>query len=259
MNTRQLPLLCIASAATLLAACSAAQAPATQASAAAIASSTLPLLGNAVDHVLDHADEKLRTGDIELSERRGTYGYPDAKISPQGDLLIGGKAVALTRAQRDEVLAYRQQLVEIAEAGMAVGRQGAALGTQAASVAMAAAFSGQSKQQIRQQVEAQATGIRMAAAKICDRLPALMVGQQKLADAVPAFKPYASLTQKDIDDCRKDALHDGDTSRADTQPSVRDRIRGGIRWGIQAAAQSAGLASRGTPDASSATSAGLAQ
>ena len=205
MNPHQLFLLCAASAA-LLAGCSSAQAPAAQASAGAASSPSL--ISDVVDHALDRANEKLQTGDITLSERNDAHNYPEAKITPQGDLLIGGKAVALTSAQRTEVLTYRQQLLQVAEAGMAIGKQGAALGVHATSVALAAVFSGQSEQQVRQQVEAQASAIRAAAVKICDRLPALMASQQKLAADVPVFQPYASLEQKDIDECRRHAVHD---------------------------------------------------
>ena len=32
----------------------------------------------------------------------------------------------------------------------------------------------------------------------------MLVSQQKLAAALPAFKPYATMTQQDVDDCGKD-------------------------------------------------------
>lgn len=208
MNPRQLLPLCFASGTMLLTACSAAPAPAAQ--TAASATSTLPAISAVVDHALERANAKLHSEDITLSERDDAHAYPEAKITPQGDLLIGGKAVALTPAQRSEVLAYRQQLLQVAEAGMAIGKQGAALGVHAASVALAAVFSGKSEQQVRQQVEAETSGIHAAAAKICNQLPAMLANQQKLAADVPAFKPYASLTQKDIDECRTDAANKHD-------------------------------------------------
>lgn len=256
MNPRQLLPLCFASGSMLLAACSAAPAPAAQ--TAASATSSLPAISAVVDHALDRANAKLQTGDITLSERDGAHAYPEARITPQGDLLIGGKAVALTPTQRGEVLAYRQQLLGVAEAGMAVGKQGAALGVRATSVALAAVFSGKSEQQVRQQVEAQASGIRVAAARICDRLPAVLASQQKLAADVPAFGPYASMTQKDIDDCHRDALRGASAARAEVRQSARDHIRAGIRSGVQVAAQTAGLAQRGTPGDSPAAPAGSA-
>ena len=43
--------------------------------------------------------------------------------------------------------------------------------------------------------------IRAAALQLCKLMPGLMASQQKLATAMPAFQPYATMTQKDIDDC----------------------------------------------------------
>ena len=40
-------------------------------------------------------------------------------------------------------------------------------------------------------------------------LPALLSSQQALAASLPAFKPYARMTQSDIDDCGKDVKGKG--------------------------------------------------
>ncbi len=39
---------------------------------------------------------------------------------------------------------------------------------------------------------------------ICRELPALMASQQRLAGSLPAFRPYATLEQRDIDECETD-------------------------------------------------------
>lgn len=221
MNLRTLPLLCIASGAALLAACSSGNAPASTASAAASGSSTSSVIAGVVDHALDRAEAKLRTQNITISGNDGilvmsddgssdhpTSGLPKAQITPQGDLLVSDKPVAITPAQREMLLAYRQQLIALGMQGIALGKQGAALGVRATSTALAAVFAGKSEQQVRQQVEAQAAGIRAAAAKLCDHMPTLMASQQQLAADLPAFKPYAQLTPAKIKQCRKDALHD---------------------------------------------------
>jgi hypothetical protein len=265
----KLPMLSVASTAVLLVACSSGNAPASSPTAGT--SSSPSLVASVVDHALDRAETRLRNESITISGNDGfvllsdstsdnnkVSGLPKAQITPQGDLLIADKPVPLTPAQRTMVLDYRRQLIEIGVQGIAIGKQGAALGMNAAREAIAGAFSGKPEQQIRQHVEARASGIREAAVKLCDRMPALMESQQKLATALPAFKPYATLTPARIDECRKDALRDDDTSRVDVQSSVRDRIRGGIRSGIQATAQDAGRASRGTPDATPATSTSVA-
>lgn len=223
MIMRKLSMLCVASTAAVLAACSSGNAPASPASASASAPSTPSLIANVVDHALDRAETKLRTENITISGNDGIVvlsdtnsddnhasRLPKAQITPQGDLLISDKPVAITPAQRVMLLDYRQQLIEIGAQGIAIGKQGAALGMNAASEAIAGAFSGKPEQEIRRHIEAKTSGIRKAAAKICDRLPAMMATQQKLATDVPAFKPYATMTQQDIVDCHRNALKDND-------------------------------------------------
>jgi hypothetical protein len=207
MIMRKLSLFCIAANLSLLSACSAGQ-PASSVQNPMAASSSNSPISALIDHAMDKASTKLATGNVTVSNNHDNA--PKAEITPQGDFLVAGKPVPLTSAQRDEMLAYRAQLIGIARQGIAIGKQGAKLGVNAASVAIAGAFSGESDQQIRQRVEAQATGIRQAAAKICDQLPAMMESQQTLATDVPAFKPYADLTLRKIEDCRKDALKDDD-------------------------------------------------
>ena len=56
--------------------------------------------------------------------------------------------------------------------------------------------------QIEQRVNAEAKKLEERAAQICDQLPALLATQQQLAAAIPEFKPYATMDQSDIDECR---------------------------------------------------------
>lgn len=163
-------------------------------------------VNDAISGAMDKAQEKVQSEPITVS--RDVPGQPKAEITPAGDFVVGGKTVAITPAQRTALLAYREQMVAIASQGIAIGKQGAALGMHAASSAIAGVLSGKSGDEIQQKVEAQATDIRKAAAELCDRLPALLAEQQKLAAALPAFKPYATMTQADIDDCRTDAQKD---------------------------------------------------
>lgn len=172
------------------------------------ASSTASLISGAIDHALDKANTAIAHHDITISSDDDNA--PKAEITPQGDLLIAGKSVSLTADQRKEVLAYRQLVVAVAQQGVNVGKQGAKLGIHAAGAAIAGALSGESDKEIDKRVKAKTAGIRQAAMKICDRMPAMMASQQKLAIDLPAFKPYADMTQDDIDKCRKDAMDEDD-------------------------------------------------
>lgn len=129
---------------------------------------------------------------------------PKAVITPQGTLVIAGKPVEATPQQHALLVDYRQQIIAIAEAGMDLGASGADLGVSAAKQALWGAFTGKSDEEIEASIKPQTEQIQAAAMQLCKRLPDLMASQQKLAAALPAFKPYATMTQQDVDDCGKD-------------------------------------------------------
>lgn len=158
------------------------------------------------NHELDVATKKLITGNISVSN--GDTNAPKAEITPRGDFLIAGKSVPLTPQQRAETLHYREQMVQIGMQAIAVSRKGVAVGMGAAVPMAFAALFGGSDKEIDQHMNARLSGVYADAAKICDRLPAVMAAQQQLTRDLPAFKPYATLTQKNIDGCRQDVLHD---------------------------------------------------
>ncbi|WP_229697984.1 hypothetical protein [Xanthomonas oryzae] len=49
----------------------------------------------------------------------------------------------------------------------------------------------------------QARTLKNNAMQICDQLATLRTAQDAAAQLVPAFAPYSSLTQNEIDDCRR--------------------------------------------------------
>lgn len=132
-----------------------------------------------------------------------------AQITPQGELLIDGKPVAATPEQRQLLLDYRHRIIGIAEAGMAIGTQGADLGMHAAGAALSGVFSGKSDAEIEAAIKPQTDRIQAAALELCKRLPDLRAAQQQLATAMPAFKPYATMTQEDVQDCDKNIANSG--------------------------------------------------
>lgn len=144
---------------------------------------------------------ELATQNISLN---GANGTPEAEITPKGELLIDGRAVPVTDAQRRLLLEYRGQVAAVASAGAEVGIEGARLATRAMGEALRGVFNGDAGE-VEKRVEAQADSVRASALKLCDRLPAMYETQQRLAAALPAFAPYATMDRQDIDDCRVDA------------------------------------------------------
>lgn len=155
-------------------------------------------VGKTVQEATDKARQELAQSNISVSDGQSIK----AEITPQGELLINGKAVATDASQRALLLDYRKQVEAVAGAGMDIGVAGANLGVSAAGEALKGIFSGDT-QGIEARVNAEASKIEAQARKLCTLLPEMMAKQQALAVAVPEFKPYATMDQGDIDDCGK--------------------------------------------------------
>ena len=229
-----------------LAACSTDSKPAPANDSAAAADEPRTALGRTVANALEEARQEMATENISVSgdmdiqvgdthinrdQPRDAEGnpLPKAEISPEGDLLIDGKAVAVTPEQRTMLLDYRSHILDVVSTGMTLGAKGADLGMEAAGGAIKSIFTGE-MDEFEQRIEAQAAAIETEALKICDRLPAMLASQQALAASLPEFRPYATMTEADIDDCGNDT---GD--RTVKQEAVRETIREEIRDTIRGA------------------------
>ena len=233
----------------LLGACQPSPAPAPPASpsnSAATTDAPQTAIGRTVEKAIIEAREELRSKNISISdgvhinvngrELKHDDDLPKAEITPQGDLLIEGKRVAVDATQRELLLEYRNHIIAIAEAGMAIGIKGADLAGKALGEAVGAIFGGDEKA-LDARMEAEGRKIEAEAMKLCAQLPPMLATQQELAAALPAFKPYATMTQEDIDDCGKDD-HDGATRaqiRDKVRAEIRETVRNSVRGGTQAA------------------------
>ena len=169
------------------------------------------MIASEVRKGIEQAKKELVTQDIDVGgvhigngPRHHDDSRPKAVITPQGELVIAGKPVSATPEQHAMLVDYRQQIIGIAEAGMDIGASGADIGVTAAKQAIWGAFTGKSDKEIEASIKPQTDQIQAAALLLCKRLPDVLVSQQKLAAALPAFKPYATMTQQDVDDCGKD-------------------------------------------------------
>lgn len=214
------------------------------------------LLGKAAAQGIAEARKKLQTENLTLNGDGGIningrkFGgkndpsLPKAEITPQGDLLVDGKAVAITPEQRKQLLDYRSQLFGVAEAGMAVGLKGADLAGKALTDSLGSILSGDTDG-FEKKMEAEGKKLEADAMRICAHLPPLLAAQEQLAASLPAFKPYATMTQEDVDDCgkgHKGAAAFSDEDRAKLRQEVRDGIRDAVRGGAQATASATGTA-----------------
>lgn len=164
---------------------------------------------------IEQGKQELLTENIDVTSVRignhphDTDHHPKAVITPDGNLVIAGNTVDATPEQHALLVDYRQQVIGIASAGMDIGAKSADMGVGMAKEAIFGKLSGQSDQQIEESIKPQTDKIRAAAMQLCKLMPGVMASQQKLAAAMPAFQPYATMTQQDIDDCGRESDHNG--------------------------------------------------
>lgn len=224
INLRRAALLLMLSLALpLLGACSPSSSPAPQPASqtdepdATTSSQPDTVIGKAMEKGMREAREELARSNISIGgdngidvnvngrhvAGHGNDNLPKAEITPQGDLLIENKPVTITPRQRAMLLGYRQQIIGIAEAGMAMGTKGVDLAGKAMKEALGGVFGGNSDE-AQKRIEAEGRKLEAEAKLICGRLPAMLDAQQQLAASLPEFKPYATMTQDDVDDCMDD-------------------------------------------------------
>jgi len=132
---------------------------------------------------------------------------PAAQITPKGDLLIDGKAIAINAQQRQQLLDYRGQVIGLAKIGIDGGEKAAMAVLEAADVSLFSLIVGGLSGSLERRVEATVKQhVQPLVLNICRRLPQVLESQQQLAASVPQFRPYASLERDDIDDCERDVL-----------------------------------------------------
>lgn len=150
----------------------------------------------------EEARKEIISGNMSLG---GKNGLAKAEITPKGDLLIDNKPVTITAEQRALLVKHRALLVTLAISGMEIGMQGAELATEAVGEAIKSVFNGDTDQ-VEKKVEAKAEKIEESARVLCDQLPLLLESQKNLADKLPEFKPYATMTFDDVNDCHTDTV-----------------------------------------------------
>jgi len=151
--------------------------------------------------VADKARTKIAEQNLSLDS--DADGAPKAELTPEGDLLIAGNKVIVTPEQHELLVEHRKILEKIASAGVAIGMQGADLAGKAISNAISGVFSGDTAGS-KARIESEAGKVKASARQLCDELPMLLESQQKVAAAVPEFRPYARMTEEDVKDCHSD-------------------------------------------------------
>jgi hypothetical protein len=123
-----------------------------------------------------------------------------ARITPEGQLIVDGHRVRLSRGDRQAFAHYNAALHRIEDRAISLGLQGAGLAFSAIGEAVLAVASGDGHRAERR-VEARADRMKDEARELCAEVRTVQRIQDALAATVPEFEPYAVLDMDD-DDCR---------------------------------------------------------
>ena len=138
-------------------------------------------------------------GQVVISGTDGT----EARISPQGRLTIRDADVSVTEGQRAQLVSYYNAASGVYEHAASTGMAGAQVGVTAAT-SVASGLAKGDMSDVKAKIEAQAGEVKRQALKICDNLAEVRAAQDALSGQIPAFKPYAVVSERETADCARD-------------------------------------------------------
>jgi hypothetical protein len=142
-------------------------------------------------------------------------GVPEARIFPGGRLVIGGDDVPVNDEQRALLVAYHDAAMQLREQGKQTGIAGAKVGVAAVGAVISGLAQGD-PDSIGPKVEAEAEKVKQAALKLCEDMAMMRQAQEALAVDLEAFRPYATIKEDDVTDCR----HGVDSNGAPASPGA---------------------------------------
>ena len=138
----------------------------------------------------------LNSTHIAIHPRSG----PDATVSVDGGLSIGGKMIAITPSQRNVLKDYFASAITLRNDALATGVAGVATAGQAIGSVVSGLASG-TPDKIGPAVEARAAKVEVQAAKVCADLSVLRTKQEAIAAQLVAFRPYATIDAGPTAEC----------------------------------------------------------
>ena len=151
--------------------------------------------------------------DLEGDSVRIVAGGTDqvAHVGSDGSLRIGEKTVDASSETTAALRQYYADAVAVEDHGVAIGVAGAKFGVATAKDVIHGLFTGTAEEAGKRADE----GAKALVAKVkalCDRVDSMYKAQQAAAAGLPAFKPYAVISQHQVDDCYSDHADDEDDS-----------------------------------------------
>lgn len=130
-----------------------------------------------------------------------------AEITAEGKLFVQGKAVDVAPKDRALLAKYVETVKALVPRSEEIGAVGGALAGAIVQRVMTDLLNGEDGERIGTDAKSEVAGVMKRVGVVCDRLETIRGYQDRIAADVPAFRPFALLTSKDVAQCRK-GLHD---------------------------------------------------
>jgi len=128
-----------------------------------------------------------------------------AEIDPAGDLKIAGQDVPVTDAERQLLVQYSQNLRDLEKQGEAATGQAWRMAPAILGTALRDLFTGAGDKQFDHDTDEAAKPLKEEFLELCDGVNAERKVQDQISDALPAFKPYAVISEHDTEhNCNSD-------------------------------------------------------
>ncbi len=133
-------------------------------------------------------------------------GRPVARVDSRGGFTIGGRPVAATPLQREELASYNRAAYAMVDSSVAVGTAGVAMAGSVIGTVFRHLLTGNS-QDLQSKTDAETRVLRRKVVALCRQLTEMDQYQNAVAATMPAFRPYAVLKSDAVNHCQGEATH----------------------------------------------------
>jgi hypothetical protein len=140
-----------------------------------------------------------------------------ARIAANGDLAVDGRPVTVDAAQRQALTEYHAAALQLRENAKGLAGEGVDLGKAVVAEVLHGIAKGDVSQ-VEKTAETKADALRRSAGRLCTDLATMRGVQERLTATLAEFRPFATIDQKDLDDCTKDTGPEGGSVVAASTP-----------------------------------------
>jgi hypothetical protein len=171
--------------------------------------------GKSYNFNIETGNWSIRHGSVLIPSTDGDEDK-EASVAEDGSLHIGEKSIDIPDAGRAALVRFHHSARNVENEGVGLGLAGVDIALGAVGSALHGVFGGDTKKS-EQDLEHRGDAMNVRVKRLCGYLSEMRSAQQDAVAAIPQFKPYAVVNEKDVRDCgvdKKKAKESSDPSPA---------------------------------------------